>query len=438
MDYRALALDAANRYGIPPDLAMRLLGAESNFNPTAVSPKGAYGLGQLMPGTAAELGVDPTDPVQNLDGSMRYLRQQYDEFGSWPLATAAYNAGPGAVRKYNGIPPYRETQNYVAKIFGGSDVGGNNASSGNGGGTMEGQDQQAGGVMSFLTDPEKRARLSLALGGLTTRPNTALQGMLQQRIQGFEDQRTGNRTADWLRSRGRDDLAQAVTQGIMDPREAVSLAMQTPEPTKGVAVGERLVDPITGKVIYDPMAGNPGGVTEDQLTQLNTLRDDLRAETATFQIVKNGYENVQSFYDNPGSVSDYALAVGFAKIVDPGSVAREGEVAAVAGAGARFPALAQALENAFSGTGALTPQVRAEIANLARTIYANQAKAADATVKRYTDLARRAGLPTDLLWMGEPIVTDPISATTLPPTTTPPPAPNGRTLTFDPATGMLR
>ena len=71
-----------------------------------------------MPGTARRLGVDPHDPHQNLDGGARYLRQQYDTFGSWRLALAAYNAGPKAVAKHNGVPPYRETRNYVRVIWG--------------------------------------------------------------------------------------------------------------------------------------------------------------------------------------------------------------------------------------------------------------------------------------------------------------------------------
>jgi len=114
-----VARSAALRYQIPEDLFLRLVQQESGWNHTAVSVKGALGLAQLMPGTARILGVNPHDPQQNLDGGARYLKAQYDKFGDWRLALAAYNAGPGAVERFNGIPPYKETQNYVRVIFGG-------------------------------------------------------------------------------------------------------------------------------------------------------------------------------------------------------------------------------------------------------------------------------------------------------------------------------
>ncbi|SNR60372.1 lytic transglycosylase domain-containing protein [Paracoccus sediminis] len=117
-DFIPHARAAARRYGIPEDLFLRLVQQESGWNPGARSNKGATGLAQLMPGTAAKLGVNPHDPVQNLQGGARYLRMMYNQFGNWRLALAAYNAGPGAVQKYNGIPPYRETRNYVRIIAG--------------------------------------------------------------------------------------------------------------------------------------------------------------------------------------------------------------------------------------------------------------------------------------------------------------------------------
>jgi soluble lytic murein transglycosylase-like protein len=116
--YLALAREAARRHNVPEDLFLRLVQQESGWNARAVSHKGAIGLAQLMPQTAALLGVDPNDPLQNLDGGARYLREQYETFGDWRLALAAYNAGPGAVQQYGGIPPYDETRNYVLVIWG--------------------------------------------------------------------------------------------------------------------------------------------------------------------------------------------------------------------------------------------------------------------------------------------------------------------------------
>lgn len=116
--YDGLISEAAARHNLDPALLKGLIRQESNFNPTAGSPAGARGLTQLMPGTAAGLGVtDTTDPAQAIEGGAKYLRQQLDAFdGSVPLALAAYNAGPGAVKRYGGVPPYAETQNYVRQV----------------------------------------------------------------------------------------------------------------------------------------------------------------------------------------------------------------------------------------------------------------------------------------------------------------------------------
>lgn len=109
---------AGAQYGVDPDLLAAVAWTESAFNPNAVSHAGALGLMQIMPGTAAGLGVDPLDPVGAVDGAARYLRQQMNRFGDVRLALAAYNAGPGAVEKHGGIPPYEETMAYVGKVLG--------------------------------------------------------------------------------------------------------------------------------------------------------------------------------------------------------------------------------------------------------------------------------------------------------------------------------
>lgn len=125
-NYKAVAARWARHYGIPPKLFATLVQWESGWNNGAVSPRGAKGFTQLEPGTAQGLGVDPSNPGQNLQGGARYLREQYDAFKGlaarihvdpWALALAAYNAGPNAVESHGGIPPYKETEQYVHGIL---------------------------------------------------------------------------------------------------------------------------------------------------------------------------------------------------------------------------------------------------------------------------------------------------------------------------------
>ncbi len=116
--YAGLINAAAARTGVPGELLAAVARQESGFNPKAVSPAGAQGLMQLMPGTARGLGVEnPFDPAQAIDGAARLLKSLIDRFGQTDLALAAYNAGPGAVARYDGVPPYRETQNYVRNVM---------------------------------------------------------------------------------------------------------------------------------------------------------------------------------------------------------------------------------------------------------------------------------------------------------------------------------
>lgn len=118
---RELVTRAAERAGLPPEFVHSVARAESGYHPNAISPKGAIGLMQLMPGTAAGLNVDPYDPAQNADGGAMYLRDLLLKYENDPhqvsKAVAAYNAGPAAVDKYKGIPPYRETIQYVNRVL---------------------------------------------------------------------------------------------------------------------------------------------------------------------------------------------------------------------------------------------------------------------------------------------------------------------------------
>ncbi len=118
-DIVRLARDSALRNGVPEDLVLSVIKAESNFNPNAVSPKGAKGLMQLMPSMVQALGVkDPYSPEENIDAGVGLLRSLLDRYnGDYRKALAAYNAGDGAVQKNGGVPPYKETQDYVKKVI---------------------------------------------------------------------------------------------------------------------------------------------------------------------------------------------------------------------------------------------------------------------------------------------------------------------------------
>jgi soluble lytic murein transglycosylase len=116
--FDSLIQDAAANAGVPPAIVKAVIHAESAFDAAAVSRAGALGLMQLMPATARELGVlDPLRAEQNVQGGARYLRHLHDRFGSWTYTLAAYNAGPTAVDRYRGVPPYGETQQYVRRVL---------------------------------------------------------------------------------------------------------------------------------------------------------------------------------------------------------------------------------------------------------------------------------------------------------------------------------
>lgn len=235
MDYRQLAYQTAQKYGIDPDLFVRQIQAESAFRPDAVSSAGAIGLGQLMPATAKELGVDPNDPVQNLEGAARYMKQQLDRFGDPALALAAYNAGPSRVAKANGVPNITETQNYVAKILGGK-----------GGAAMaqQPQEQKPQGLLGGLLggqgiggalglSPEFTDKLAMAVMAGTG--DARLTPLIQQRAASMKErrgeakeQRQRNKSLEFLKQRveAGDALAKqyydAVSTGVLPVGTGIS------------------------------------------------------------------------------------------------------------------------------------------------------------------------------------------------------------------------
>lgn len=182
------------------------------------------------------------------------------------------------------------------------------------------------------------------------------------------------------------------------PGVAIPTREGQPDPWGGAkVVGGRIVNP-DGTVRYEAPAEEPE--SPDLFARAGKLRDDFRAEPAfkVFSDVQDAAKRIGMFYQNPGAVSDYGLAVAFAKIVDPGSVAREGEVAAVQGSGALSQSMKQSLINAINGEGALPPQMREEIVRLAEGFYKEQAEKYQQTYNEYRGRAERFGInPRDAL-----------------------------------------
>lgn len=439
MDYRALASQIAQQEGVPVDLFLRLVNQESRFNPNAVSPAGAMGLAQLMPGTARDLGVDPNDPVQNLTGGARYLRQQLDTFGQPDLALAAYNAGPGNVRKHGGIPPFKETQNYVSTILGAPAAQGRASTRGPQpmAQPMQPQPQQPKGILEMMgiqkRDPSAQdqtampfyqrdqfkntmGNIAMAANTLRMDPDENIPAQVQAGRQQRESLQARNKTVEYLRANGRDDLAGMVEQGMISGSDAASQLMAKPEVTKGVAVGDRIVNPITGEVIYE------GAPTLDQDKVLAA-----RKEFTSLPVVKafsdqtTAYGRVISSVQDPSPAGDLALIFNYMKVLDPGSVVREGEFATAQNAGS-VDDRTRGLYNRIMSGERLSEAQRADFADRATRLYSGAEQQYKDISEQYGAFARSAGLPSEQVIPNFGFTGDRYKK---PLSMTPPPAPAG-------------
>lgn len=254
MDVARLTSLKAQQYGIPEDIFHNLVKTESAYNPRAVSPVGAQGLGQLMPETARELGVtNAFDPEQNLDGSARYLRQQYDRFGDWTLAAAAYNAGPGRVQRAGGVPNIPETQAYVKKVTGG-DMGSSLPSAADllGGGSSASPNQKMPTAAELLSgQPKPNVVASSRNGGVTIELPGQDGGIVGNALDavGSAAQRFG------------DNVGQSIAKikagqggpGLMDTARLVGDAVNIPLAGVGSVYNDVLVEPIAKGLDRIPM-----------------------------------------------------------------------------------------------------------------------------------------------------------------------------------------
>jgi hypothetical protein len=267
MDYRAEAARIAEQEGIDPDLFLRLVQQESSFRPNAVSPAGAIGLAQLMPGTARDLGVDPSDPIQNLTGGARYLRQQMDTFQDPQLALAAYNAGPGNVRKYGGIPPFQETQNYVSRVLGTPSAANTTQRSQPMAQPMQ-QQQQPRGILEMFgvqkMNPEAQGEtalpfyqrptfsnfmgdLALGFNQMRLRPDPGLAQRIGGQRQQREQQAQTNRTLEYLQQQPGSEAAVELIRSGASPTQALQAYQQSRQQAAAAAGGE--IREVDGKLV---------------------------------------------------------------------------------------------------------------------------------------------------------------------------------------------
>ena len=405
MDYRQAARDAARKYGIDPEMFLRLIQQESSFRPDVVSPKGAIGLGQLMPATAKELGVDPTDPLQNLEGSARYLSQQLKRFGSPELALAAYNAGPTRVARLGRVPNIAETQNYVKTILG------------------EGQTTMA---TPFDRAREEELRQQMLATGMAPRtaPRAPLSALRQDRPQAAAapQQRRGGLGGimDYLGKRSpttglsrAEQFAAALDPLIMPQMRAGEAIRARGAQRQAEARKNRTMEYLATQAATDPLAaqmlemaratGDVGGAVSALMQQRlkgpkDTFKDvqALRKEFTGLSRIKNfsdvteAYTRIIKSAKDPSAAGDLALIFNYMKVLDPASVVRESEFAAAAKAGGLGPRIQAAVEQIERGTR-LAPEQRADFVNRATQLYQGAEEQARPIYQTYEEIAIARG-----------------------------------------------
>lgn len=385
------------------------------------TPVGAYQVvGTTLRAAVKDLGLDP---------NRKFDKETQDLIGDWVLR----NQGTGAWAGYRG-PSEPGAPTMSAKNPGRGGAGGGMA--------MDPTVWQSIIDASRNQKRSPKAGLANALMAFAQNAPSMYRGGSMD-FSGFagqgNDRRTKNATVEWLQAAGRPDLAAAIAAGSIEPKEAVALAYSKDGAVSGVEVNGKLVNPQTGEVIYDGTDGRPP-IDKELLNAANTIRDDINTDMKLAQDVRSGADTIETFYKNPGAVSDYALAVAFAKIVDPGSVAREGEVAAVQGAGSYLPAALQKLwaNTDWTGkTGRMAPEMRNEIVRLAAGMANSRLAMSRDKLGRWQATTQQMGIPWEWVWQGGdlPDMQVPTGAagpaTTPPPQTTPPPT-GGDPAVFDP------
>lgn len=435
MDYRGQAARIAQAYGLDPEIFIRQMETESGFNPQAVSPAGAGGIAQIMPATARQPGFgitpisdqDRFDPEASMNFGAQYMRAMLDRYdGDYARALAAYNAGPGRVDQAGGVPNIPETQNYVSRIMGGGGEGPAVFASSRGQGQaaepqgllgalgIQRRDPEAGGetAQPFYqrdTFRDRMGDLAVAFNELRLNPSQAIPAIVAQNQERRATSAQANRTAEWLRTQpGGEQFAQMIETGAIPAANAVQAWQQYTQQQAAAAraaaagelreVGGRLVRVTADGVeeIYNPYEG--GQLSPEQLTIANTLRDDFRTDTAEFRDVSSAYRDLSNAYqqsvEGAAGVSDYALVVGLAKVLDPTSVVREAEADAIRNtSGLASTVQAQLLQILSDRSGSLPQTVRDQIMRLATARYNGALSEAQTMIEAYIVRAEQASVP---------------------------------------------
>ena len=378
--YMNLAREAARRYGVPEDLFISLIEQESNFNPTAESPKGAYGLTQLMPETAAELGVDPRNIEQNLAGGAQYLNKMMTRFPDLNMALAAYNAGPTLVEKLGRVPNYAETQNYIQKILGRLPDGRPRNMPLQA--KMTERDVNTSpfnprNLMDYLKRRDKITglnefqRFAAALDPLI-HPDMRMGKEI--RAQGEKRARSmmGNRTAEMLEKMPNGKLyADAIRNGA----DANTVYMQYIKDRK---------DGVISKTDMQKMIGD----ARKEFTGLKPVKDFADISYAFSRIVRSAAD--------PSPAGDLALIFNFMKVLDPSSVVREGEFATASNAGGVDDKIRSLYNQIVDGTR-LTETQRADFVDRASRLYRGAEEQYQYTADQYKVFANQSGLDPSMV-----------------------------------------
>ena len=410
-DLEDLARRTAASYNLPPEIFLRLINTESGFNQNAVSPKGAIGLTQLMPGTAQELGVDATNITQNIEGGARYLRQMLDKYnGNMELALAAYNAGPGNVDKFGGVPPFAETQNYLFKMLGRQPAQQPDMRV-----TTRGQEPQSqgllgtfgfGGAVNPQTGMTAIENVTQALDPLLP-PEQRMGQVIRDRGTSRKQTLQSNNTARLLDSLpGGKPYADAIRNG----GDGQALYLQYLKDKKDGT--------LTAKDLRD---------------QTNALRKEFigKPETKEFSKQIAAFARIMASAEDSTGAGDMALIFNFMKLLDPGSTVREGEYATARDTG-NVSQRVRAIYNKMVMGTTLTPEQRADFVDRSVRLYRSAETQFGKIREQYTELAKQQGLPVNQIIIDKgyegtiPEINKDIQRQTIPPKPSPSDFPNDK------------